>query len=188
MLLVQPAGCVVACFLQQYIGRKSGMLLMNVPQLIAWALMYAATSVRGLCVATAMMGVSAGFMEAPGLAYIGEISEPRIRGVLTSYANITVSVGMLLQYLMGSVFKWRTTVALSALLPLVAIVLIACVSLNNTYFQRFARRDATRRDVTSRPNLISSHLISRVRSRVSMIYASIRARVTRRFSNLFAFV
>ena len=118
MLLVQPAGCLVACFLQQYIGRKSGMLLMNVPQLAAWAILYAATSVRALYLAATVMGISAGFMEAPGLAYIGEISEPRIRGILTSYANINVSVGMLVEYLMGSLFHWRTTAAVSALFPL----------------------------------------------------------------------
>lgn len=128
MLLIQPVGCVVACFLQHYIGRKSGMLLMNVPELIAWAIMYAATSVEALYLAATVMGISAGFMEAPGLAYIGEISEPRIRGVLTSFANINVSLGMLVQYLMGSIFDWRTTVAISAVFPLVGIVLIACVS------------------------------------------------------------
>ncbi|XP_065212661.1 facilitated trehalose transporter Tret1-like isoform X2 [Planococcus citri] len=127
MLLIQPLGCIVAGFLQNYIGRKSGMILMNIPELIAWILMYTATSVNALYVSVIMMGISAGFMEAPGLAYIGEITQPKIRGILTSFANINVTVGLLIEFFLGSVLDWRTAVAVSAVFPLISIVLIAFI-------------------------------------------------------------
>lgn len=128
MLLIQPAGCIVAGFLQNYIGRKSGMILMNIPELISWILLYTASSVKALYLSVIMMGISAGFMEAPGLAYIGEITEPKMRGILTSFANINVTVGMLVEFFLGSVLDWRTAVAISAAFPLISIVLIAFVS------------------------------------------------------------
>lgn len=126
-LLVQPFGCLVASCLQQFIGRKYGMILMNVPQLIAFFLLYTATSVETLYISVIMMGVSAGFMEAPGLAYIGEIAQPRMRGMLTSYANINISFGMVFEFFLGSIFPWRTTIALSAVIPITAIILISFV-------------------------------------------------------------
>lgn len=63
-------------------GRKRCMLIVNIPQLIGWLLLYSATSVPGLYLAVTVMGLSVGFMEAPVLSYIGEITEPRLRGVL----------------------------------------------------------------------------------------------------------
>lgn len=101
---------------------------MNIPELIAWILMYTANSVEALYASVIMMGISAGFMEAPGLSYIGEITEPGIRGVLTSFANINVTVGLLIEFFLGSILDWRTTVAISAAFPLISIVLIAFVS------------------------------------------------------------
>lgn len=127
MMLFQPVGCIISGFLQQFIGRKTGMLLMNIPELIAWILMYTANSPKMLFISVIMMGLSAGFMEAPGLSYIGEISQPRIRGVLTSFANINISVGMLFAFFLGSVFDWRTTVAISAIVPIVTIAMIAFI-------------------------------------------------------------
>ena len=106
------------------------MILMNIPELIAWVLLYTATSVNMLYTAAFMMGMSAGFMEAPGLAYIGEITEPRVRGPLTSFANINVSVGLLIEFLLGSIVDWRTAVAISAVFPILSIVMIAFVSVH----------------------------------------------------------
>ncbi|XP_065219501.1 facilitated trehalose transporter Tret1-like isoform X2 [Planococcus citri] len=127
MLLIQPLGGIVAGFLQNYIGRKNGMILMNIPELIAWIVMYMATSVNALYVSVILMGVSVGFMEAPGLAYIGETTDPKIRGTLTSFANINVTTGILLEFFLASVLHWRTAVAVSAIFPVISIVCIAII-------------------------------------------------------------
>lgn len=127
-MLIQPAGCITAGILQNYIGRKTGMILMNIPELTSWILLYTATSTEMLYASVIMMGLSAGFMEAPGLAYIGEVTEPKIRGLMTSFANINVTVGMLVEFLLGSIFHWRTAVAISAIFPVISIILITLVS------------------------------------------------------------
>ena len=128
MLLIQPIGCVIAGGLQNFIGRKWGMILMNIPEFISWTLLYTATSVNMLYMSAIMMGISAGFMEAPGLAYIGETTEPRIRGMMTSFANINVAIGLLVEFFLGSVVNWRMAVAISAVFPVISVIMITFVS------------------------------------------------------------
>lgn len=91
--ITQPIGSLVSGFLQDMFGRKRCMLVVNIPQVVGWLVLYTATSVRSLYLAVVIMGLSVGFMEAPVLSYIGEITEPRLRGVLrylTLFEFVTV--------------------------------------------------------------------------------------------------
>lgn len=63
------------------------MLLVNLPHIAAWLMLSYATSITVMYVAGVIMGLGVGFMEAPILTYVGEISQPKWRGVLTSYAG-----------------------------------------------------------------------------------------------------
>jgi len=76
-----------------------------------------------------MMGISAGLMDAPALSYMGEISEPRFRGFLASFVSMTVPIGMLVEFFLGSIFDWRTAVAISIAVPVASIIMIAFVSI-----------------------------------------------------------
>ena len=40
-----------------------------------------------LYVSAVIMGLGIGFMEAPIITYVGEISQPEMRGILTSYSG-----------------------------------------------------------------------------------------------------
>jgi len=77
----------VSGLLFEPLGRKRGMLLVNFPHLLSWFLLFFATSLVEIFVAGVIMGLGVGFMEAPILTYVGEISQPKWRGVLTSYAG-----------------------------------------------------------------------------------------------------
>ena len=63
------------------------MILVNFPHLIGWFIFYFATSVPMLYVSSVIMGLGIGFMEAPIITYVGEISQPEMRGILTSYSG-----------------------------------------------------------------------------------------------------
>lgn len=54
--MVQPLGSFVSGMLQDFLGRKVCMMMVNIPQLIAWIMMYRATSVTTLFVANIIMG------------------------------------------------------------------------------------------------------------------------------------
>ena len=63
------------------------MILVNVPHMIGWCMFYFANSVTMLYASSVIMGLGVGFMEAPIITYVGEISQPELRGMLTSYAG-----------------------------------------------------------------------------------------------------
>lgn len=74
-------------------------------------------------------------MEAPTLAYIGEVSEPRLRGTFTSILNTHVCIGHLLEFLIANAVgqeNWRTAMLISIIVPVLTILII--------YQVRYCRR------------------------------------------------
>lgn len=68
-------------------GRKLSMILVNITPLVGWLMTGLSHSVTMLYISNAIMGLGIGFMEAPVLTYVGEISQPSIRGMLTAYTG-----------------------------------------------------------------------------------------------------
>ena len=130
MMMVQPVASVFAGFLQSYVGRKWGMVLMNIAALISWMMLYTATSPHTLYTAAVTMGISAGLMDAPLLPYVGEITEPHLRGMMISLVNASLAMGLLFEFLVNSIFVWRTAVMISAVVPVISITMVALVSTN----------------------------------------------------------
>lgn len=50
------------------------MLLVNIPFIIAWFMMYRASSIVEVFIAYALLGFGVGLAEAPIITYIGEIT------------------------------------------------------------------------------------------------------------------
>lgn len=73
-------------------------------------------------------------MEAPIITYVGEISEPRFRGMLTSYAGIFVSLGFVFIYTMGNFFDWQHVAAISCTIPIITIIAISQVSFDLIFY------------------------------------------------------
>nr|CAD7573352.1 unnamed protein product [Timema californicum] len=137
-LLCQPVGSVISGVLLERLGRKRSLLLVNIPPVVAWLLFYFARSKDTMFAAGAVMGFGMGFMEAPIVTYVAEISQPEIRGVLTSYAGeflcglcgymeICIQIGFFVEFLFGSVTDWKMAAAISAGVPLVTILAITLV-------------------------------------------------------------
>lgn len=73
------------------------------------------------------MGLSIGFSEAPILSYVGEITEPKLRGSMSALACTSSMFGGLLTFFLGYLFDWRKVALLSALCPVMCICLVALV-------------------------------------------------------------
>ncbi|XP_026680955.1 facilitated trehalose transporter Tret1 [Diaphorina citri] len=127
LLLCQPVGSIASCFVQGYLGRRKSMLLVNLPLILGWYLLFRGESVEMLFTSAIISGLSIGFMEAPTLAYIGEVSEPRLRGTFTSILNTHVCIGHLLEFLIGCAVgqeNWRTAMLISIIVPVLTILII----------------------------------------------------------------
>jgi len=125
--ICQPLGSVLSGIVLEPLGRKYSMLLVNVPHIIGWYLFYTASSLLTMFTAIVIMGLGVGFMEAPIITYVGEISEPRFRGMLTSYAGIFVSLGFVVIYAMGNFTDWQHVAAISCTVPVITILAISQV-------------------------------------------------------------
>lgn len=128
LYLVEPGSNILASFMQPYIGRKFGLIVAFIPQFISGVSIPLFRSVSILYLAEIFHGISAGFLSVPVFAYYGEISEPRIRGILTGSYYVTICFGMLMEFLLGSIFHWKLTAAINTVVPIIGIISIACVS------------------------------------------------------------
>ncbi|KAK9506888.1 hypothetical protein O3M35_008739 [Rhynocoris fuscipes] len=144
LLIMQPLGSVLSGVIQDILGRKRCMLMVNLPQLIGWILIYYAKSVEVLFIAAVTMGFSIGFMEAPTLSYVGEISQPHLRGTLASFTSVYIGTGNLIMYLMGTFTDWRSAAAMSTAVPVIAFVAILQVPESPVWLLMKGRRDEAR--------------------------------------------
>lgn len=61
-------------------------------------------------------------LEAPVLTYVAEITTPEVRGLLAASGSLCIILGVMLQFLMGSLLTWRTIAVVSTVTPIVAIL------------------------------------------------------------------
>ncbi|XP_075231760.1 facilitated trehalose transporter Tret1-like isoform X2 [Lycorma delicatula] len=129
----QPFGAFSSGFCQDLFGRKRTMLLVNIPFLIGWILLYYSSSVMQLNCAASLLGLSLGFIEAPALSYIGEMSEPRLRGIMSLFATAFESIGTLVECFIGALTNWRSTCAISAVFPVIAFISLSLIPESPTW-------------------------------------------------------
>lgn len=80
--LSQPIGSIFSTLFLEPHGRKRAMLLVNIPHVVGWLILYIAQSPCELYIGTIILGLGA--ILAPGAVYDGEICQHQWRGLLTS--------------------------------------------------------------------------------------------------------
>ncbi|XP_032522237.1 facilitated trehalose transporter Tret1-like [Danaus plexippus] len=123
--LAQPIGAIVSGPLVDYVGRKKANFLVNIPMIAAWLLMYFAWNLPSLFTANALLGISSGIMEAPINSYVGEISEPSIRGALCTLTQFFSSFGILVMYFLGTFMQWRNAALMCLIAPIASMITVA---------------------------------------------------------------
>lgn len=123
--MATPFGCILTGYLMDIIGRKKAILLTQVPVVLGWLLIGAASNVPMIYCGRMLTGLGSGMVGAPARVYTSEVTQPHLRGMLGALASVGISSGILFQYTMGSFVTWQTLSYVSALLPLIAFVLMA---------------------------------------------------------------
>lgn len=127
LFIFHPTGSFMSGFLQERFGRKRCMIFANIPSIFGWVMLYFADSIFLIYTSTVLMGLGIGFSEAPILSYVGEITEPRLRGSMTSLATASAFFGMSILFILNYFFEWRTVALLSMLCPIICICLLMMV-------------------------------------------------------------
>ncbi|KAL1450015.1 hypothetical protein WDU94_002478 [Cyamophila willieti] len=147
LMLFHPLGALLAGHIQESMGRKHIMLYINIPFLICWFLLYSAQHVYILYIASIVMGVSLGCCEAPVASYIGEISEPKLRGAISLLTGFASSVGALVIYVLYTYTSWRVTFLLSAIIPSISLSVIGFLPESPVYLVSKDRPEDARKSL-----------------------------------------
>lgn len=127
LYLCQPIGSCMSGYAQKHFGKKSCVVLACVPSIFGWILLFYANSVTMLYWSTITMGIGLGFNDGPAYSYIGEICEPRLRGIMACVVNMACLIGVLSSYGLSYVFHWKTVAAMNALCPVMCLTFVAFI-------------------------------------------------------------
>lgn len=72
--ICQPIGSILSGVIVEKLGRKRAMIVVNFPHIVAWVMLYFAKNLETVFIANLLLGLGVGFMEAPVITYLGEIS------------------------------------------------------------------------------------------------------------------
>jgi sugar porter (SP) family MFS transporter len=111
-------GAAVAGVAADRLGRRYVIISAAVVFIIGALLSAAAPGLAVLVLARVLLGVAVGLASANAPVYISEVAPPEDRGRLVSYFQLSVTVGILVAYLVGLAFSgidgWRWMLGLGA--------------------------------------------------------------------------
>lgn len=140
ILAALPAG-----YLADKIGRRKCLLIFLLNFVISHLLIVFARSVEYIYIARFIGGLGAGAMQVLCVVYASEISSIEIRGSLTSLPSVFLWSGILITYILGAVFNWRTLSGVLILLPATAWILVWRLPETPAYLYMSGRYDEVKR-------------------------------------------
>lgn len=124
-------------------GRKRLMIFVNIPFAIGWLILFQATQVWHIIVGFAMHGLAIGLMESSVFTYMCNhifylkncffitslhlFSEPSTRGVLTTYTNVSFSLGIFIVSTLNAWIPWRNMALVCLAVPVTCAITICFV-------------------------------------------------------------
>lgn len=103
-------------------GRKKTLIVTEVPLILGWLLIAFATNIYMIYIGRLLVGLGSGMVGAPARVYTSEVTQPHLRGMLTALASIGISLGVLIQYTLGSFVTWQILAGVSTIVPILALV------------------------------------------------------------------
>ncbi|KAG6766804.1 hypothetical protein POTOM_027978 [Populus tomentosa] len=100
-------GALVSGQLAEYIGRKGSLVVAAVPNIIGWLSISFAVDSSFLFMGRLLEGFGVGIISYTVPVYIAEIAPQDMRGSLGSVNQLSVTIGILLSYLLGLFVNWR---------------------------------------------------------------------------------
>ncbi|KAJ8665259.1 hypothetical protein QAD02_006921 [Eretmocerus hayati] len=130
-MFTTPVGAVLSGNFSQLVGRRGLMRAMALPMATTWLLFYLSSTGSGqvwlIFVALGLQGLIMGLIESPTQIYVTEISDPRLRGSVSAVISSTISLGVLLQTILGSFMHWSHLALVNGVLALIALFAMGLV-------------------------------------------------------------
>uniref|UniRef100_J3M9U4 Major facilitator superfamily (MFS) profile domain-containing protein n=1 Tax=Oryza brachyantha TaxID=4533 RepID=J3M9U4_ORYBR len=114
-------GAIASGQMAEYIGRKGSLMIAAIPNIIGWLAISFAKDSSFLYMGRLLEGFGVGVISYTVPVYIAEISPQNMRGALGSVNQLSVTIGILLAYLLGMFVPWRL-LAVIGILPCTVLI------------------------------------------------------------------
>ncbi|MBA0788825.1 hypothetical protein Gotri_025351, partial [Gossypium trilobum] len=105
-------GAIASGQIAEYIGRKGSLLIAAIPNIIGWLAISFANHSSFLFMGRLLEGFGVGIISYTVPVYIAEIAPQNMRGSLGSVNQLSVTIGIMLAYLLGLFTNWRVLAVL----------------------------------------------------------------------------
>ncbi|KAF2356111.1 Sugar/inositol transporter [Trinorchestia longiramus] len=106
-------GGLMSSPLMNTVGRKGTLLASSIPSIAGWVMTGFGRSFPTLLLGRVLTGLLLGISSSAGNAYVGEIASSDIRGLLGSFFELFLVVGIMLEMVVGAYVKWQVLALLS---------------------------------------------------------------------------
>ncbi|KAK7383034.1 hypothetical protein VNO78_28699 [Psophocarpus tetragonolobus] len=114
-------GAIASGQIAEHIGRKGSLMVASIPNIIGWLAISFAKDSSFLYMGRLLEGFGVGIISYTVPVYIAEISPPNMRGGLGSVNQLSVTIGIMLAYLLGIFVEWRI-LAIIGILPCTILI------------------------------------------------------------------
>ncbi|KAG7943965.1 hypothetical protein I3843_15G073000 [Carya illinoinensis] len=114
-------GAIASGQISEYIGRKGSLMIAAIPNIIGWLAISFARDVSFLYMGRLLEGFGVGIISYTVPVYIAEIAPQNLRGALGSVNQLSVTIGIMLAYLLGLFVQWRI-LAILGILPCTILI------------------------------------------------------------------
>ncbi|XVF62039.1 hypothetical protein PTKIN_Ptkin08bG0185000 [Pterospermum kingtungense] len=108
-------GAIASGQIAEYIGRKGSLMIAAIPNILGWLAISFAKDSSFLFMGRLLEGFGVGIISYTVPVYIAEISPQNMRGSLGSVNQLSVTIGIMLAYLLGLFTNWRVLAVLGIL-------------------------------------------------------------------------
>ncbi|KAK4880566.1 hypothetical protein RN001_008712 [Aquatica leii] len=117
-------GCFLSGTITNPIGRSRSIHIASPFVFGSWLIFNFASQVWHLYLALCLCGFFSSVIEAPIISYKAEVSQPHLRGMLSATSTLFVIFGVLLEFILGTFFHWKTVALISSAFPFIAFALL----------------------------------------------------------------
>ncbi|KAF6136297.1 hypothetical protein GIB67_042782 [Kingdonia uniflora] len=108
-------GAIASGQISEYIGRKGSLMIASIPNVIGWLAISFAKDSSFLYMGRLLEGFGVGVISYVVPVYIAEISPQDMRGSLGSVNQLSITIGIMLAYVLGLFVHWRVLAVLGIL-------------------------------------------------------------------------
>ncbi|XP_062551192.1 facilitated trehalose transporter Tret1-like [Armigeres subalbatus] len=118
------SGTLLYALIHTYFGKKTGLLMLAIPHLILWSLLWMGDNVYYVYIARYLGGLTGGGIFVIVPLYVADIVDRRIRGSLGSLTMLHINFGLLASYTAGNYLPYYFIPKIMLCLPIAFLALV----------------------------------------------------------------